>query len=290
MKKLIICFLCFVAALPLFSQQAPPEYKEFITKAESFYKDKEYKKAALAYSSAFKSYGWLGASSDRYNAARAWSMAKIPDSAFYNLYRLINKKGYDDYDKIIKEEAFNPLYADKRWQPLMSQVKLNKLPTGWGRAGSHPSSYTMCFDSVAGQDGKSVLTMQSNEEYIDGFGTLMQNFLADKYLGKRIMLTGYMKSNDVKEWAGFWMRVDEKGSDQPLAFDNMQERPITGTTPWKKYEIILDVPQRATNIAFGALLSGTGQIWFEKLDIQEVDMSFKPTGIENTKPNLDFNK
>lgn len=38
-----------------------------------------------------------------------------------------------------------------------------------------------------------------------------------------------------------WMRVDNK-FDDVLQFDNMNNRPITGTTNWNRYEIILDVP------------------------------------------------
>ena len=36
-------------------------------------------------------------------------------------------------------------------------------------------------------------------------------------------------------WAGLWMRVD-KGKDM-VAFDNMQDRPIKGTTDWQRYYI-----------------------------------------------------
>ena len=67
---------------------------------------------------------------------------------------------------------------------------------------------------------------------------------------------------------------------QFLSFDNMSDRPIVGTTDWKKYDIVLDVPNNASNIAFGALLSGTGQIWFEKLTFEIVDTSVKTTGLD----------
>lgn len=281
---------CVITTQLLFAQIPSSEYKMLVIKGDSLYKVKDYKNSALAYSSAFKDFGWKGTPKDRYNAARSWTLANIPDSAFFCLDRLVNKINYDDYDKIIIEEDFNSLHKDKRWLPLIDQIKQNKLPSGWYRGGSKPTSYKMHTDSIAGQDGKKVLTIKSVDKEIDGFGTLMQSFLPDKYLGKRIRMTGYMKSKNVDDWAGFWLRVDQAESKQSLSFDNMEDRSVKGTTDWKKYEIVLDVPKNASNIAFGALLSSTGQIWFEKFNFEIVDKSVTPTGRIKNEPNLDFEK
>lgn len=171
------------------------------------------------------------------------------------------------------------------------------LPKGWFKAGSDPSKYEMSVDKGSGQNGKNAATIQSIEKNINGFGTLMQNCLPEKYLGKRIRMSGYMKSQDVKEWAGFWLRVDDSNSKQPLSFDNMKDRAINGTSDWKKYEIILDVPTNASNIAYGALISGTGKIWFDDLNFEIVDNSVPTTGMSSgnskkttpdTPVNLDF--
>ena len=115
------------------------------------------------------------------------------------------------------------------------------LPKGWFKAGSDPAKYEMGVDKGAGQDGKNAATIQSTEKSISGFGTLMQNCSPEKYAGKRVRMTGYMKSKDVAESAGFWFRIDAKGSKEPSNFDNMNSRPIKGTTDWKKYEIVLSV-------------------------------------------------
>ena len=127
------------------------------------------------------------------------------------------------------------------------------LPNGWIVAGSSPKQYEMGIDKGAGQDGKNAATIKSIETSIDGFGTLMQMCNADKYAGKKIRMSGSVKSSNVTDWAGLWLRVDQAGSSQPLAFDNMQDRAIKGTTDWKKYEIVLDVPANASILAFGAL-------------------------------------
>jgi hypothetical protein len=173
------------------------------------------------------------------------------------------------------------------------------LPTGWFKAGSKPKSYDMGIDKGAGRDGKSAATIKSNSNKIKGFGTLMQNSLPYNYLGKRVRMTGWVMTQDVSDWSGLWFRIDEKGSNQPLGFDNMKDgkkdRSIKGTTEWTQYEIVLDVPFNAMNLAYGVLLSGTGQVWFDDIKFEVVDHNVETTGIGTNEMmpnketiNLDF--
>ena len=168
------------------------------------------------------------------------------------------------------------------------------LPAGWIKAGSEPGSYDMGTDPGAGLNGNNAATIKSVKKKIKGFGTLMQLSPADTYAGKRVRMSGYVRSNDIAGWGGLWMRVDQKGVKGSLAFDNMQGRPIKGTTDWTKHDIVLDVPKSATGIAYGALLSGTGQIWFDDLIFEIVDSTVAITGRGPAQPrtptNLDFEK
>jgi len=72
------------------------------------------------------------------------------------------------------------------------------------------------------------------------------------------------------------MRID-KDSKQ-LAFDNMQSRPIKGTTDWQKYGVVLDVPQDATGVFSGVLLGGTGQVWISNPKFEVVGAAVQTTG------------
>jgi|SRR5664279_870005 len=158
------------------------------------------------------------------------------------------------------------------------------LPTGWFIAGSKPGSYEMGIDKGSGKDGKNAATIKSIDSAIDGFGTLMQDCLPGKYLGKRIRMTGWLKTKGVSEWSGLWLRIDTKSSIKAAVFDNMHDgkknQSLKGSTDWNKCEIILDVPDNASNIAYGALLVGTGQIWFDKLSFEIVTPDIQTTGIE----------
>ncbi|HJQ98139.1 MAG TPA: hypothetical protein VJ826_07465 [Candidatus Polarisedimenticolaceae bacterium] len=144
------------------------------------------------------------------------------------------------------------------------------VPKGWFMAGSDPTDYIAALDQgrgafIASKDGSP-----------RGFGTMMQTFGADTYRGKRVRMTADVRAEDIEGWAGLWMRVDGSGSSS-LSFDNMQNRPIKGTSGWQKYEIVLDVPEGSTNIAFGILLAGKGTAHVDDFGFEVVPITVPVT-------------
>jgi hypothetical protein len=175
---------------------------------------------------------------------------------------------------------------------LLSSVALAKAPANWIVAGAAPRDYVVGVDKAVALAGKPSAFIKAAKREPGGFGTLMQIFRADDYRGKRLRFSARVKSSDVAEWAGLWMRVDGK-QDKPTAFDNMQRRPIKGTTPFTEYQVVLDVAPEAEEIAFGILLDGPGTVWMNALKFDVVDKSVPVTGtpndLYNEKPkNLDF--
>ena len=150
-------------------------------------------------------------------------------------------------------------------------------PKGWFPAGSRPKDYEMTVDRTVVHSGNASASLKSAVSAPGGFGTLMQTFKADAYCGKRVRMSGYARAQDVKDSAGLWMRVDGPSS-KLLAFDNMQDRPLKGTSDWKKCEIVLDVPESAQDIAFGLLLTGAGQVWMDDLSFEVVGKDVPTTG------------
>ena len=69
----------------------------------------------------------------------------------------------------------------------------------------------------------------------------MQMFGAGKYAGQRIRLSASVKADEVKDWAGLWMRVDV--NSKPFALDNMMDRSIKGSVDWHEYQVVRDVPK-----------------------------------------------
>ena len=167
------------------------------------------------------------------------------------------------------------------------------IPKGWFPSGSNNAEFEIGIDNTVFQNGNSCAYIKSKSPKENEFGNLMQTINAENYLGKRLQLSGYIKSEDIKGWSGMWMRIDGE-DNKTLGFDNMQDRAITGTTDWNKYKIVLDIPPNSKAINYGVLLGGLGKVWFDNLIIVEVDTSVPVTNLrkERILPvepiNMDF--
>jgi hypothetical protein len=122
------------------------------------------------------------------------------------------------------------------------------LPDGWLEASSEPDYYEVTLDRTVPLAGTASVSIMAKSPDAPGSGSLEQRFRADEYRGKRLRLSGYVKSDKVDQRAGLWMRIE--GDTETLGFDDMRERPIKGTNDWKKHEIVLDVPVESVNIVF----------------------------------------
>ena len=127
--------------------------------------------------------------------------------------------------------------------PLFVASLLAQKPGGWFLAGNNPRNYQVNTET----EGKVTLPeAQSNAE---GFGTYMYQSPCDAYAGKRIRLQAQVRPEAVGRWAGLWMRVDATEKGKVLAFDNMQQRPISGTKDWKEYSVVLNVKKDCGGLA-----------------------------------------
>ncbi len=158
--------------------------------------------------------------------------------------------------------------------PATSEIPRAKLatPAGWGGGGE---GYELGVDETVKFSGKSSGCIRSTDDP-GPFGSLTQGFMAARYRGKRLRLSAQVKVDGVEQQSGLWMRVNGK-TPKPLAFDNMGDRPITGTADWKKYEVILDVPEEAEQIYFGFLLAGKGRAWVDDIAFEAVTKETVPT-------------
>jgi RNA polymerase sigma factor (sigma-70 family) len=149
------------------------------------------------------------------------------------------------------------------------------LPPDWFGGSRNTEGYEVGIDRKVFKEGKVAAYVQMKNSRAGEFGTLGQQFLAKAYLGKRVRLSAQLKTQDVKTNTGLWMRVDCKG--KTLAFDNMPDRRLSGTTDWTRAEIVLDVSDKATVITIGMLLVGDGKVWMDDVKVEVVGKDVKPT-------------
>ncbi|MEV7526738.1 hypothetical protein [Streptomyces sp. NPDC091371] len=166
-------------------------------------------------------------------------------------------------------------------------------PKGWNVSGSVPEDYEVGLDFEVFAVGRSSAFIRSSHENPTGYASLVQTIKADEYRGTRLQLTAMVKARDVVGWAGIWMRVDD-ARDHTVAFDTMRdpERRIAGSVGWRRYRIVLDIPETGAYINFGAVMERTGQIWLDDVRVDVVDVSIPATDTIPDLPrrpvNLDF--
>ncbi|MGB3227725.1 MAG: S41 family peptidase [Saprospiraceae bacterium] len=133
-------------------------------------------------------------------------------------------------------------------------------PAGWNNFGS--PNYILALDSTNIKSEKYSASIEFKEGNADFKAWAFT--IPDNYAGKKITLTGYIKTENVTDgYAGLWMRIDPS-----IAFDNMNKNGVKGTTDWTKYEITLEMnPEKTKQIVIGGLLVGKGKMWLDNFNV-----------------------
>jgi len=176
-----------------------------------------------------------------------------------------------DSKTIMKNEDESDVTQATTLNLNFEQVDNDGKPLRWYIGGD---GYSVTTDFSIAFSGKRSLCIK----FLSGtnFGVATSTFPLEDAKGKKLKFIGYIKTKDItSEYAGLWMRVDGENREI-LAFDNMHDRGVIGITDWKKYEIELDVHQNATNINFGALLSGDGTAWFDAFSFEVDGQAYQP--------------
>ncbi|MBL7693077.1 MAG: hypothetical protein JNM41_15895 [Flavipsychrobacter sp.] len=170
--------------------------------------------------------------------------------------------------KHVKESE--PLQTRVNYNLDMETPGSNNMPERW--IPRHPRDTTISVDSlmkichtdtVVKQHGRSSILLERNG--VLGW-TVTKTIIDERFNGQKIKLTGYLKTEDVRGWAGLWFRID--GQDSVLAFDNMAKTAAKGTTDWTEYTIELNYDgKNAQHILAGAQIFGTGRAWVDNMHI-----------------------
>ncbi len=158
----------------------------------------------------------------------------------------------------------------------------------WSKVGHFADDYDAVVDEHGGPDRGRAARVSSLTDAPRGHGGLMQRILAVDYVGRRVRWSGLVKTADLRGWCGLWLRVDGARGNL-LDFDNMQSRPLKGSTDWTRCEVVLDVSDDATALAFGVVVEGAGQVWVTELALAVVGADVPVTASTPRAPrNLSF--
>lgn len=166
-------------------------------------------------------------------------------------------------------EAYRSLFWPTWGAPLHAPL-LRTWVSGWVLTGSNPGAYEVrCQDPAQGCI-IPLLRTRFNAGSPLGTGSLTHSETAGPWQGHKVVVRAELKAGSIGGWGALWMRVDGP-DDAPLAFDNMQNRPLRGTSAFDWYRVVLDVPPEAVRITFGVMLHGPGAIFIRELQFEEAD-------------------
>jgi hypothetical protein len=156
----------------------------------------------------------------------------------------------------------------------------------WFWSGEHIQKYRYGTDSQVLHGGKASAYVNTATAGADEDAGLLQIVSTQAYAGKRISFSAYLKTQNVENWAGLEVQVNDV-SGNILAEDNMEYNSVSGTTDWKEYNIVVDVPENAFQIRFGPYMKGTGKVWIDDAQLKVVgnDVTVtSPTITPGSKP------
>jgi hypothetical protein len=189
-----------------------------------------------------------------------------------------------DLKRLVRERmaATGERYTEALAQ--ITQQELQPLPPPWRLTGSHSGDYEVGLVDPA----VVRLRLRADVGNAPGFAAIAQGISAKKFRGRRVRYAARMRAYEVSVSAGLWLRADS--GTEMLLLDNMDDRPLRGTTDWTPMEIVMDIPEEATSLVFGMLLAGRGAVDLTGLEFHETDQNARVT--ESTLPeepqNLTF--
>jgi len=166
-------------------------------------------------------------------------------------------------EKPVADETIGPPAVARPLNLSFDAHTIGDWPSGWFNSRGFVDDVSTDYAArvVPRDDGKgSCVFFQNPYAAPTEFGSLMQRCPAHHLAGKAIRLEAEIKTWQVEQWAGLWLRAD--GDRIPnLVFDNMSRRPIRGTTPWTTYGVDVQLPQETTWLNYGIVLAGRGVVW-----------------------------
>jgi RNA polymerase sigma factor (sigma-70 family) len=183
-----------------------------------------------------------------------------------------------DIDPILGRLATGKFELEVKADPPPAPAPKNDFPNGWGGGGGN--DYEIRVDKSVRHAGKASGSIRSIATTPTWYGALTQAFDGAKYQGKRLRMTAYVKSKDVENSCGMWMRMESyDGKGHYTVSSDLGGKSIKGTNDWKQDEIVMDIPNEGTTlIYFGAVLVGKGQVWVDDFKFEVVGNDVKTTG------------
>jgi hypothetical protein len=169
---------------------------------------------------------------------------------------------------------------------------IEKTPKHWSLTSPKKGDYQLSVENASRHKGKNCGYVKSMVAKPEPSAIVMQFCSVEAYLGRRLRMSAWVKSALSEGTGLLWLRIDgnewrynckEKGY-----YDNMSDRPIKGTTDWRQYFLVVDVPKTSTCMNFGIMHTGKGTLWLDDFSFEAVTNKVPLTASFPGPSNLSF--
>lgn len=149
------------------------------------------------------------------------------------------------------------------------KTSLKRHPRFWRVDSDDQSDCEISVDESVTHNGQQSCFLRNGGKEPTSCAEMIQTMGAVGYRGKRIRFSAKIKTENLLAEASLFVRILD-AIPAIILRDEMDGRSITGTNDWVELDVVIDVPNEARYINFGALLKGNGGIWIADLAISEV--------------------
>jgi RNA polymerase sigma factor (sigma-70 family) len=174
----------------------------------------------------------------------------------------------------------NPLPPAALWMPWTLFHELR----------GSPADFSLTTDTTVTHSGLPTVCLSSGTANPRGAGSAYLDIKApyrtipiSDFLGKRIRFSAYVKPEGISNWGGLFLLALSRTNNQSEAIDFMANRPLAGSTDWRKAEIVVDITPATTDIHLGININGPGRIWMSEASIDIVGKEVPTTDDSNVQ-------
>lgn len=175
-------------------------------------------------------------------------------------------------------------------------------PPGWNASSTPKDVYVVTLDTVMRHGGKASAYLEGRRERMprpltmgpqprgtgspneqrdrgpDMHGTISQSVRAADYRGKRVKVTGWIRTDDAMKVLPM-LRAEgmHEGEYHSLVVSNMQGKGLVGFNIWQVFTHVMDVPANAEVLTVGVQMLGPGKAWLDDLAMELVDSTVATT-------------
>jgi hypothetical protein len=138
----------------------------------------------------------------------------------------------------------------------------------WFMSGEGQRHYRAALDRKVKHGGNASARLKPLVGKPSGYGVLIQVIPAERHRGRRVRVRAAIKTVDAN--GDFWTRIQAASSPADGGGLAGSVQLLTGTSDWRTYELVIDVPPGGDEIQIGAGLRGRGTLWLDDVYLEAV--------------------